>query len=82
MPVGGTQTTLALRAARHFGWEDRPRIGIKVDGNYGYLMVADVNGHKVIGHYSERYAPTGNVITLTEQQQATLVDALLTKEAS
>lgn len=69
--------TLEMRAARYFGWEDKPRTSIRLN-NTTCLIVGEhsYTGKVFLMHYSEEYRPTGDLIKLTERALRKLVETL------
>ena len=77
-PVGRAQQPLTVRAARFFGWHDKPRVSVRV--NDGAVVVGEHGGRKLLMVYHERgdrlKVGSGTLVNLTERQRVALVEAL------
>ena len=68
--------SLEMRAARYFGWHDKPRRSVRLN-NTTCIIVGEGYGDKVfVMHYSEQYRPTGDFIRLTPRALKDFVEAL------
>ena len=71
--------TLELRAAKYYGWQDKPRCSIRLN-NTSCLIVTKHRGRTLLMSYIEGYLPRGEHVSLTDRALAELVEALSSVE--
>lgn len=82
MPSPDRSESLPLRAARYFGWHDRPRTSIRLNNTSCLIVGEGYEGRAILMHYQETYGkPHGDFIKLTQRALAELMAALETESA-